>query len=102
MNEIIQTYTNTNGVLIYYGDDYIYDALGITKYIAITVLLSSVPQGNIQSVEGACKYHTFNVRNKKKPTVHQRRTLQTDHNTHEYKHYQQVTQRLHVRDTLIG
>lgn len=71
MNEIIQTYTNTNGVLIYYGDDYIYDALGITKYIAITVFLSSVPQGNIQSVEGACKYHTFNVRNKKKPTVHQ-------------------------------
>lgn len=100
MNEIIQTYANTNGVLIYYGD--IYNALGITKYIAITVFLSSVPQGNIQSVEGACKYHTFNVRNKKKPTVHQRRTLQTDHNTHEYKHYQQVTQRLHVRDTLIG
>lgn len=71
MNEIIWTYTNTNGVLIYYGDDYIYDALGITKYIAITVFLSSVPQGNIQSVEGACKYHTFNVRNKKKTTVHQ-------------------------------
>lgn len=67
MNEIIQTYTNTNGVLIYQGDDYIYDALGITKYIAITVFPSSVPQGNIQSVEGACKYHTFNVRNKKKP-----------------------------------
>lgn len=66
MNKIIQTYTNTNGVLIYYGDDYIYDALGITKYIAITVFLSSVPQGNIQSVEGACKYHTFNVSNKKK------------------------------------
>lgn len=65
MNEIIWTYTNTNGVLIYYGDDYIYDALGITKYIAITVFLSSAPQGNIQSVEGACKYHTFNVRNKK-------------------------------------
>lgn len=65
MNEIIWTYTNTNGVLIYYGDDYIYDALGITKYIAITVFLSSVPQGNIQSVEGACKYHTFNVRKKK-------------------------------------
>lgn len=65
MNEIIWTYTNTNGVLIYQGDDYIYDALGITKYIAITVLLSSVPQGNIQSVEGACKYHTFNVRKKK-------------------------------------
>lgn len=67
MNEIIWTYTNTNGVLIYYGDDYIYDALGITKYIAITVFLSSVPQGNIQSVEGACKYHTFNVRKKKHP-----------------------------------
>lgn len=47
MNEIIWTYTNTNGVLIYYGNDYIYDALGITKYIAITVFLSSVPQGNI-------------------------------------------------------
>lgn len=47
MNEIIWTYTNTNGVLIYYGDDYIYDALGITKYIAITVFLSPVPQGNI-------------------------------------------------------
>lgn len=47
MNEIIWTYANTNGVLINYGDDYIYDALGITKYIAITVLLSSVPQGNI-------------------------------------------------------
>lgn len=49
MNEIIWTYANTNGVLIYYGDDYIYDALGITKYIAtsITVFLSSVPQGNI-------------------------------------------------------
>lgn len=29
------------------GNDYIYDALGITKYIAITVFLSSVPQGNI-------------------------------------------------------
>lgn len=29
MNEIIWTYTNTNGVLIYYGVDYIYDALGI-------------------------------------------------------------------------
>lgn len=101
MNEIIWTDTNTNGVLIYQGNDYIYDALGITKYIAIPVFLSSVPQGNIQSVEGACKYHTFNVR-KKKTTVHQRRTLQTDHNTHEYKHYQQVTQRLHVRDTLIG
>lgn len=67
MNEIIQTYTNTNGVLIYQGNDYIYDALGITKYIAIPVFLSSVPQGNIQSVEGACKYHTFNVRNKKNP-----------------------------------
>lgn len=67
MNEIIWTYTNTNGVLIYYGDDYIYDALGITKYIAIPVFLSSVPQGNIQSVEGACKYHTFNVREKKHP-----------------------------------
>lgn len=47
MNEIIWTYANTSGVLIYYGDDYIYDALGITKYIAITVFLSSVPQGNI-------------------------------------------------------
>lgn len=47
MNEIIWTYANTNGVLIYYGDDYIYDALGITKYIAITVFLSSAPQGNI-------------------------------------------------------
>lgn len=70
MNEIIWTYANTNGVLIYYGDDYIYDALGITKYIAIPVFLSPVPQGNIQSVEGACKYHTFNVRNKKKTTVH--------------------------------
>lgn len=67
MNEIIWTYTNTNGVLIYQGDDYIYDALGITKYIAITIFLSSAPQGNIQSVEGACKYHTFNVRKKKHP-----------------------------------
>lgn len=49
MNEIIWTYANTNGVLIYYGDDYIYDALGITKYIAtcIKVFLSSAPQGNI-------------------------------------------------------
>lgn len=47
MNEIIWTHANTNVVLIYYGDDYIYDALGITKYIAITVFLSSAPQGNI-------------------------------------------------------
>lgn len=47
MNEIIWTYANTNGVLMYYGDDYIYDALDITKYITITVFLSSVPQGNI-------------------------------------------------------
>lgn len=44
MNEIIWTYANTNGVLIYYGDDYIYDALGITKYIAITVFYPLCPR----------------------------------------------------------
>lgn len=66
MNEIIWIYININGVLIYYGDDYIYDALGIIKYIVIIVFLFFVFQGNIQLVEGVCKYYIFNVRNKKK------------------------------------
>lgn len=66
MNEIIQIYININGVLIYYGDDYIYDALGIIKYIVIIVFLFFAFQGNIQLVEGVCKYYIFNVRNKKK------------------------------------
>lgn len=65
MNEIIWIYVNINGVLIYYGDDYIYDALGIIKYIIIIVFLFFVFQGNIQLVEGVCKYYIFNVRNKK-------------------------------------
>lgn len=65
MNEIIWIYVNINGVLIYYGDDYIYDALGIIKYIVIIVFLFFVFQGNIQLVEGVCKYYIFNVRNKK-------------------------------------
>lgn len=66
MNEIIWIYININGVLIYYGDDYIYDALGIIKYIVIIVFLFFVFQGNIQLVEGVCKYYIFNVSNKKK------------------------------------
>lgn len=64
MNEIIWIYININGVLIYYGDDYIYDALGIIKYIVIIVFLFFVFQGNIQLVEGVCKYYIFNVRKK--------------------------------------